>query len=173
MGHGRSAHHRLHGNGEGDPLHMAVAQGLAQRQATGQQSVPAAGGRFGASADFFNQDPVVIDLSPVHADAKAIPFAHLIALLREHRMVPVAVKGGSAAQMAAAQAVGLFEAPDGPSAKVPVRVETVVQHNIEAGLEEALRYETAGLAYARKAPDDVKESRASFLEKRPGVYTGT
>ena len=49
----------------------------------------------------------------------------------------------------------------------------VLQHNIEAGLEEALRYETAGLAYARKAPNDVRESRDSFIEKRPGVYTGT
>jgi 2-(1,2-epoxy-1,2-dihydrophenyl)acetyl-CoA isomerase len=49
----------------------------------------------------------------------------------------------------------------------------VLQHNIEAGLEEALRYETAGLAYARKAAGDVKESRDSFLEKRPGVYTGS
>ena len=49
----------------------------------------------------------------------------------------------------------------------------VLQHNIEAGLEDALRYETAGLGYARKAPNDVKESRDSFLEKRPGVYTGT
>ena len=49
----------------------------------------------------------------------------------------------------------------------------VLQHNIEAGLEDALRYETAGLGYARKAPTDVKESRDSFLEKRPGVYTGT
>ena len=49
----------------------------------------------------------------------------------------------------------------------------VLQHNVEAGLEEALRYETAGLAYARKAPNDVKESIASFREKRPGVYSGT
>ena len=49
----------------------------------------------------------------------------------------------------------------------------VLQHNIEAGLDEALRYETAGLAYARKAPGDVKESIASFREKRPGVYSGT
>jgi 2-(1,2-epoxy-1,2-dihydrophenyl)acetyl-CoA isomerase len=49
----------------------------------------------------------------------------------------------------------------------------VLQHNTEASLEEALRYESAGLAYARKAPNDVKESRASFVEKRPGVYTGT
>ena len=51
--------------------------------------------RFGASADFFNQDPVVIDLTPVQGDDKAIAFNHLIALLREHSMVPVAVKGGS------------------------------------------------------------------------------
>jgi 2-(1,2-epoxy-1,2-dihydrophenyl)acetyl-CoA isomerase len=49
----------------------------------------------------------------------------------------------------------------------------VLQHNTEAELEAALRYETAGLYYARRAPNDVKESRASFLEKRPGAYTGT
>jgi 2-(1,2-epoxy-1,2-dihydrophenyl)acetyl-CoA isomerase len=49
----------------------------------------------------------------------------------------------------------------------------VLQHNVEAGLEEALIYETAGLGYARRAPNDVAESRAAFLEKREGVYTGT
>lgn len=49
----------------------------------------------------------------------------------------------------------------------------VLQHNTEATLEAALRYESAGLYFARRAPNDVKESRASFVEKRPGVYTGT
>jgi len=49
----------------------------------------------------------------------------------------------------------------------------VLQHNTEAPLDEALRYESAGLSYARRAPNDVKESRDSFIEKRPGVYTGT
>jgi enoyl-CoA hydratase/carnithine racemase len=49
----------------------------------------------------------------------------------------------------------------------------VLQHNTEAELEAALRYETAGLYYARRAPNDVAESRASFMEKREGVYTGT
>lgn len=49
----------------------------------------------------------------------------------------------------------------------------VLQHNTDAGLEAALRYETAGLYYARRAPNDVAESRAAFLEKREGVYTGT
>ncbi|HEY2750547.1 enoyl-CoA hydratase/isomerase family protein [Phenylobacterium sp.] len=57
---------------------------------------------------------------------------------------------------------------------VALRVsKRVLQHNAEAELEAALRYETAGLGYARKAPNDVKESRAAFLEKRQGVYTGT
>lgn len=57
---------------------------------------------------------------------------------------------------------------------VALRVsKRVLQHNTEATLEEALRYESAGLYYARRAPNDVKESRDSFLEKRPGVYSGT
>ncbi|HEY3976132.1 MAG TPA: enoyl-CoA hydratase/isomerase family protein [Streptosporangiaceae bacterium] len=48
----------------------------------------------------------------------------------------------------------------------------VLQHNTDAGLAESLRYETAGLAYARKAPDDVRESAASFRERRPPNFTG-
>jgi len=49
----------------------------------------------------------------------------------------------------------------------------VLQHNMTVGLEEALRYETAGLAYARRAPNDVRESGLSFRERRPGQFTGT
>jgi enoyl-CoA hydratase/carnithine racemase len=48
----------------------------------------------------------------------------------------------------------------------------VLQHNTDAGLRESLRYETAGLAYARKAPEDVRESAASFRERRPPTFTG-
>lgn len=56
---------------------------------------------------------------------------------------------------------------------VALRVsKRVLQHNTDVTLEEALRYESAGLYYARRAPNDVKESRASFMEKRDGVYTG-
>ena len=42
-----------------------------------------------------------------------------------------------------------------------------------AGLEEALRYETAGLGYARRAPNDVAEAGLSFRERRPPTFTGT
>ena len=49
----------------------------------------------------------------------------------------------------------------------------VLQANQDAGLDDALRYETLGLSFARKAPNDAKESRLAFTEKRKGVYTGT
>jgi hypothetical protein len=44
---------------------------------------------------------------------------------------------------------------------------------MNAGLEEALRYETAGLGYARRAPNDVAEAGLSFRERRPPTFTGT
>jgi 2-(1,2-epoxy-1,2-dihydrophenyl)acetyl-CoA isomerase len=48
----------------------------------------------------------------------------------------------------------------------------VLQHSIEAPLEDALRYEMTGLSYARRAVNDARESRAAFLEKRKPNYTG-
>ena len=49
----------------------------------------------------------------------------------------------------------------------------VIQHNLQTDLREALRYETAGLGYARRAPNDVREAGASFRERRPPNFTGT
>ena len=49
----------------------------------------------------------------------------------------------------------------------------VLQHNQDASLQDALRYESMGLEFSRRARNDVKESQASFREKRKGVYTGT
>jgi septum site-determining protein MinC len=66
--------------------------------------------RFSSAPELFNQDPVAIDLSQVHAAAEPIDFGALIALLRSHKMLPVAAKAGNAAQMAAALAAGLCEA---------------------------------------------------------------
>ena len=49
----------------------------------------------------------------------------------------------------------------------------VLQHNLEVELEDALRYEMAGLSYARRAPNDAREAGLSFRERRPANYTGT
>ena len=49
----------------------------------------------------------------------------------------------------------------------------VLQHNVEANLDEALRYEMFGLSHGRKARNDARESREAFVEKRQPTYTGT
>ena len=72
--------------------------------------------RFGDIPDFFDQDALVIDLSPLQASpedaASGLDFPQLLSLLRAYRLNPMAVKGGSSAHMAAALSAGLMPAPD-------------------------------------------------------------
>ena len=76
--------------------------------------------RFGDMPDFFDNDPLVVDLSPLLAQvgvgeenaAASINFKALSALLRGYRLQPLAVRGGSEPQMAAAELAGLIAAPD-------------------------------------------------------------
>jgi septum site-determining protein MinC len=78
--------------------------------------------RLGDTPNFFDDDPVVIDLAPLRELAEPIAFDALVAALRRHRMRPTLVAGGSAQQMADALAVGLPAAP----ASVPApRTRTV------------------------------------------------
>ena len=49
----------------------------------------------------------------------------------------------------------------------------VLQHNVEVELDDALRFELASLAIPRRAVNDQKESRLSFVEKRKPRFTGT
>jgi septum site-determining protein MinC len=61
------------------------------------------------SPDFFEQEPVVIDLSQLEQDGDeaALDFHALRELLARHQTQPIAVRGGSDAQHAAARAAGL------------------------------------------------------------------
>ncbi|AYQ27740.1 MULTISPECIES: septum site-determining protein MinC [unclassified Polaromonas] len=74
--------------------------------------------RFGDIPDFFDQDALMIDLSPLQAAAQRgqpvgeIDFPALITLLGSYQLVPLSVKGGNAAQMAAALQAGLLPVPD-------------------------------------------------------------
>lgn len=72
-----------------------------------------------AMPGLFDDEPVAVDLSCVRSDATPIDFAALIALLSLHGMRPLAVRGGSPAQTAAAVDAGLLEAPEG--ARPPLR----------------------------------------------------
>jgi septum site-determining protein MinC len=67
-------------------------------------------GRFGDIPDFFDNDPLVLDLGPLgEAD---VDFGELVKLLKGYKVVPMAVRGGTERQMEAAAKVGLVSAPD-------------------------------------------------------------
>ena len=71
--------------------------------------------RFGDIPDFFEHDPLVIDLSPLEAPAfadAALDFNSLLTLLRRYQLVPIAFKGGTPAMAGAARAAGLTAAAD-------------------------------------------------------------
>jgi septum site-determining protein MinC len=73
--------------------------------------------RFGDIPDFFDHDPLVLDLSPLRSQPGAvIDFDRLLPLLRDYRVLPVAARGGHEEQMAAALAAGLAAAPDAVAA---------------------------------------------------------
>jgi septum site-determining protein MinC len=72
--------------------------------------------RLSQTSDFFDQDPVLVDLSALPQDVE-VDFVGLVHLLRRMQVVPVAVRGARTSQLAAARAAGLAEAPDVPAAK--------------------------------------------------------
>lgn len=68
--------------------------------------------RFGDIPDFFDQDPLLIDLGGIDDQAGTPVFADLLPLLHERRLRPLAFRGGNAAQRQAAVACGLVAAED-------------------------------------------------------------
>ena len=73
--------------------------------------------RVADAPGFFDNDPVLIDLAAVREAEAPIDFAAIVAELRRHSTLPVAVRGGNPAQMDAARAAGLAAAPDAPPAR--------------------------------------------------------
>ena len=88
--------------------------------------------RVADAPGFFDNDPVLIDLAAVREAEAPIDFAAIVAELRRHSTLPVAVRGGSEAQMAAARNAGLAAAPDAPPARAEVAapVQEVVREVI-------------------------------------------
>ena len=102
--------------------------------------------RLSDDPDFFDNDPVLIDLSQVNDAEEEIDFPALIDALRAHRTMPVAVRGGNEAQMAAANALGLTAAPDAMPARraapeiheIIREVEVVHEVEVPAPLADAV-----------------------------------
>ena len=98
--------------------------------------------RLGETPNFFDDDPVVIDLAPVRGQALPIAFDAIVAALRRHRMRPSLVAGGSAAQMADALAAGLAAAPEAAPAPRPRTVEVEVIREVEVVRERPVHVPT-------------------------------
>jgi len=87
--------------------------------------------RLSDAPGFFDNDPVLIDLAPVHGAEEALDFPAVVALLRSHHTVPVAVRGGNPQQMQAALAAGLTAAPDAAPVRAEVREVVHEVHEVE------------------------------------------
>lgn len=96
--------------------------------------------RLGDTPNFFSNDPVLVDLSAV-ADAPpdAIDFVALNSLLREYRMAPLAVRGGSVDQHAAASAAGLVEASEEVAAVDSPRLSAAEPPLVHEVVREVIR----------------------------------
>lgn len=96
--------------------------------------------RVADAPGFFDNDPVLIDLAPVRESEDSIDFAAIVAALRHHSTLPVAVRGGNPAQMEAARAAGLAAAPDAPPARAEAPpVQEVVREVIREVEVEVVR----------------------------------
>jgi len=67
-------------------------------------------GPLGESPDFFDFDGLVVDVSQLSADAPVAPLAKLEQLLQRFKLLPVALRGGSAQWQDQARALGWAQA---------------------------------------------------------------
>jgi septum site-determining protein MinC len=110
--------------------------------------------RFGDIPDFFDHDPLVVDLTHLSQDA-TVDFAALVQLLRPYKVMPVAVRGGQAALMAQAREAGLAWAEDLAPGLRQAQPERVA---------ESRRPEPA-----RAEPASTPRERAPVRPERPSV----
>ena len=74
--------------------------------------------KFGDQVDFFDQDPLLIDLSMLEDDSAVLDVPGIIKILKNFKLKPLAYKGGNPGQRMAAQGAGLVLADDASWHKV-------------------------------------------------------
>jgi len=100
--------------------------------------------RFGDTPNFFDNDPVLIDLHALDTQAGPVDFNALLQLLRRYRINPVALRAGNPVQEAAATLAGLFVAqemrslPAQASAPEAVIREVEVVREVPASAQSAM-----------------------------------
>ena len=122
--------------------------------------------RMAEAPGFFDNDPVLIDLSPVREDGNPIDFLAVMALLRSHRTVPVAVRGGNAAQMEAALAAGLTTAPE-VAATRPDRAERTEPAEAAEAAEAVEVADPSGPPENQPLPEGATQAFGTLVIDKP------
>lgn len=84
--------------------------------------------RVADAPGFFDFDPVLIDLAPVREAEEPIDFAAIAEQLRQQRTLPVAVRGGSPAQMEAAREMLVCRAAASKASKSAIGGKKVLRN---------------------------------------------
>ena len=99
-------------------------------------------GPLGESPDFFDFDGLIVDVSSIPVDQTVSNLAALDQLLKRFKLLPVALRGGSAELLAQAQALGWAQAsPEvsrGKTAKAPV-VQEMSSGNVKEVIKEVVK----------------------------------
>jgi septum site-determining protein MinC len=121
--------------------------------------------RFGDIPDFFDNDPLVLDLSPLQAQGDVrVDYPQLLSLLREYRVMPVAVKGGNEGQMRAALEAGLASGADAKTwMPDPVRHDSPGDRNDSA----SARHDGRSSSAANDGPVGARDVPAPAPSARP------
>ena len=127
--------------------------------------------RFGDIPDFFDNDALVIDLAPLQGaaidTAQVIDFASLLSLLRGYRLQPIAVKGGSPAQMVDALAAGLLNAPDAHLAGHTAKADKADKADRADRADKVVKTPAKPLAAAPAAPQAAAAHPGALVIDKP------
>jgi septum site-determining protein MinC len=119
---------------------------------------------FGDSPGVFDDDPLVIDLSPLAETGAEVDFSALAAHLRRHRLRPIAVQGGTPEQMAAGHAAGLAQAME-PEGRPEPRAAARTAPRPPTGAEHAGEVRTP--PHATQTPPQAAETPSQAAETPP------
>ena len=121
-------------------------------------------GPLGESPDFFDFDGLIVDVSQVPADQTVGDLATLNQLLQRFKLLPVALRGGSADLLAQAQAIGWAQASPEVSRGKPAKAQDVVQQVSP----EAARAQAPAQVHVQ-APTQSSISAASSTAAKPAM----
>lgn len=129
--------------------------------------------RFSKTPDFFDHEPLVIDVTQLPAGTDSLDLLRLLMLLRQNRLSPVALRGGSPTLVSMARAAGLAPAPVvspatapsiGPASASPVQSPSP---SVDAGRSADANRESRQARAAPAEPSEPATATTALVIDKP------